>query len=371
MLKREWLGERVRLLMTISDPSGGGAEREFMNLLRYLPEDRFEVHVVLWRNDSNWAPPSHVTFEVLNKTRPWHIWRTVKRLSSAIQTFKPQVVYSQLHFVNTVTGSALRRAGHASSWVARFVNDPKFEFEPGLSWWTRRSIKRADAVMAASSGAARATERFLHLPRGHVEETDNVIDVEGVTSLAKEDIVDNGGRFRFVVVGRLTRQKNHRLLLRAFAKVPNHPELWVIGKGEEERALKELATQLGIDDRLSWIGYQPNPYPYIRAADCLVLSSDAEGLPNVLIEAMIIGTPVVSTRCNYGPEELIENYRTGLLVEPGNIPEMTAALSAVMLNPAAALGRAAVALDIMRQRFDPARTVPKYVDAFHRVAAAK
>jgi glycosyltransferase involved in cell wall biosynthesis len=352
--------------MTISDPSGGGAEREFVNLVKFIPIDRYLIHVVLWRNESDWRPPSGVTLDVLGKTRAWHVPRTIGRLAHIIERFEPDVVYSQLHFVNTVTGLALKRASVSPGWLARFVNDPNFEFEPGLAIWTRRSLSRASDVLAPSTRAASALEDFLRLPKGSVRALDNVVDLSEISEKGLSFEPDRDTMFRFVSVGRLVKQKNHELLLEAFARLPKESRLWVLGAGELEQRLRKVARKLGVDSRIDWMGFVENPYPYIRSADCLVLSSDAEGLPNVLIEAMALGTAVISTRCDFGPDELIVHRRTGLLVEPGAVDELATAMNSVMKDSNEARIRSDAARKLIWERFAPTATVPNYLRAFER-----
>lgn len=350
--------------MTISDPAGGGAEREFVNLVKFIPLDRYTLHVVLWRNESQWQPPPGVTLDVLGKTNPWHVPRTIRRMTRVINRFEPDVVFSQLHFVNTVTGFALKRVPARPAWFARFVNDPSFEFEPGLAPLTRRALLGVTAVLAPSVGVGRALEGFLRLPKGSVTVLDNVVDLSAIVEESEFSMPFHGPEFRFVSVGRLAKQKNHELLLRAFAQLSGGCKLWVLGAGELESRLRDLARRLRVDSRVEWLGFVENPFPYIRSADCLVLSSNAEGLPNVLIEAMALGTPVIATRCDFGPDELIDHGETGFLVEPGDEQGLAAAMDSVMKEGDLSESRAKAARKATLERFSPSVTVSQYLRAF-------
>jgi N-acetylgalactosamine-N,N'-diacetylbacillosaminyl-diphospho-undecaprenol 4-alpha-N-acetylgalactosaminyltransferase len=95
-------------------------------------------------------------------------------------------------------------------------------------------------------------------------------------------------------------------VIQAFSKLENNnAELIFVGNGEQENHLKEMTKQLGLENRIHFLGYQTNPYQYLSRADYFVSASETEGLPNTLIESMICGTPVISSDCVSGPREIL------------------------------------------------------------------
>ena len=106
-------------------------------------------------------------------------------------------------------------------------------------------------------------------------------------------------------VGRLSRQKRQDILIEAFARSEISGSLVIVGKGEMDEELKSQACRLGVQDRVVFIGFIKNPYPVIKNARCMVLSSDFEGLPTVLIESLICSVPIISTDCPSGPREIM------------------------------------------------------------------
>jgi len=123
-----------------------------------------------------------------------------------------------------------------------------------------------------------------------------------------------------LAVGRLARAKNYPLLVRAFAALqPDIPSrLLILGEGDERSHIEDLARSLGVIDRVEMPGFDPNPFASMKKADCFVLSSDYEGLPNVLIQAMACGCPVISTDCPSGPREILAGGQYGHLVPVGD-----------------------------------------------------
>ena len=140
-----------------------------------------------------------------------------------------------------------------------------------------------------------------------------------------------------VAAGRLSEQKNMPLLLKAFARFsPNHPEflLRIFGEGELREELTELARSLNIADKVELPGRSTTLLEKMNSAAMFVLSSDYEGMPNVLLEAMCMGMPSISTDCpSGGPKELIQDGVNGLLVPVGDVEAMAEAMER-MADPA-------------------------------------
>ncbi|NQT91490.1 MAG: glycosyltransferase [Lentisphaerae bacterium] len=330
------MNERIRFLGIISNLSGGGAERVFANLLESLPRERFEVQLALWRRDADYEIPPGIPVHVLEKHRPWHVFRTIGRTARLIEELQPDIVFTTLYYTNIVTGEALRRVGRRPRWVCRFGNPPERQMRGLMRTWARRALRVADRVIGNSKGVTRALISHLGLEEERVQTIPNFVDVEQVEGLSRESppFEADPGTFTVVHAGRFHRQKNQELLLRAFAGLGDlKAELWMLGKGELGEALRQEADDLGIGDKVRWCGFRKNPYPLFRSADCFVLSSDWEGLPNTLIEAMLCGTAVVSTRCDYGPEEIVEDGVNGLLVPVGDAAALTAALRKLAADP--------------------------------------
>ena len=210
--------------------------------------------------------------------------------------------------------------------------------------WARRVLPRAEQVLTCSEGLSRALAEYVGLDPDRVQTVPNPVDLDNIRRRAEEPLPIERPRDTFVVVhaGRLVPQKNQSLLLRAFAAFCRHPainlrhspQLWLLGAGPLERRLRREADRLGIAARVHWFGFQPNPFPFCRAADAFVLSSRWEGSPNALIEAMACGTPVISTRCPFGPDELIDDGHTGLLVPTDDPAALADALTRLAQDPA-------------------------------------
>lgn len=160
------------------------------------------------------------------------------------------------------------------------------------------------------------------------------------------DVQHDGPRRDIVSVGRLNRQKNQALLIRAFSKIAGETQdnLLLYGQGELRDELQSLIDALGLTSRVKLMGVSADVPNAIKGAKLFVLSSDYEGLPNALLEAMALGLPCVSTDClGGGPAMVIESGVNGLLVPMGDEEALSGALSHMLQKPEEALrmGRAA------------------------------
>jgi glycosyltransferase involved in cell wall biosynthesis len=163
-----------------------------------------------------------------------------------------------------------------------------------------------------------------------------------------------------VATGRLAPQKNFPLLLQAFALLRRQrpARLLILGEGRLRPQLEALIAELGLGEDVALPGFVTNPYAAFARASLFVLSSDYEGLGNVLIEAMACGCPVVSTNCPSGPAEILEGGRLGELVPVKD----AAALSAAMLR---ALDTPRASADALRRRgayFSQERSAERYLE---------
>jgi glycosyltransferase involved in cell wall biosynthesis len=121
----------------------------------------------------------------------------------------------------------------------------------------------------------------------------------------------------------LRSEKRQEHLLKTLAKLGSDYSLTIVGEGKIRSLLEQMTDKLGISKLVRFIGYQSNPYSYMRGADILVLSSEYEGFPNVVLEAGVCGLGVVSYRCAGGVEEIIEDGINGFLVKDGDIESLS------------------------------------------------
>ena len=171
----------------------------------------------------------------------------------------------------------------------------------------------------------------LGLQPKNVQTIYNPFNISGIREAAKAYEVEE--RDYLVFVGRFYRQKRIDWLIHAYAQSGIKQNLLLLGKGPDRSEVTELIAQLGLQDRVVMKGFISNPYPYIKAAKALVLSSEWEGLPTVLIEALILGTPVVSTDCPCGPNEILIDELAPFLSPVGDVKTLARNMKKMVDNP--------------------------------------
>lgn len=193
----------------------------------------------------------------------------------------------------------------------------------------RRFYPWADAIVAVSQGVAEDLAKTTGLPRERIRVIYNPVVTPELLEKVRQPLDHPwfmpGQPPVILSVGRLTVQKDYPTLIRAFARVREErpARLIILGEGEERPNLESLVRELGLQGDVSLPGFVENPYAYMARAVVFALSSAWEGFGNVLVEAMAVGTPVVSTDCPSGPAEILEGGKWGRLVPVGN-PEMLA-----------------------------------------------
>ncbi len=269
----------------------------------------------------------------------------IAALCQYIQEQQPDVVISFLNYPNAVllvTSRVDRRktrvvvsVHNTISVVANRNVSKRSQVMPRLM---RRLFPFADAIIAPSVGVADDVAKVAGLNSDKVSMIYNPIF--GSSLLKQAEAAVDGDVFApnmpiIVASGKLKPQKDFETLLKAFreirSKMPSR--LIILGDGPQREKLLEITEALGLADDVSFVGQVRNPFAYYRRASIFVLSSDWEGLPTVLIEAMACGCPVVSPDCPSGPREILENGRFGPLVPVGDYMALANAVLRTLVNP--------------------------------------
>lgn len=273
----------------------------------------------------------------------------LRSLRNYLDARQPDVLLSALTYANLVAVWAKGTARRAvpvvvserialTSHCATPSNVRKWRWRylPAL---VKRVYPDADAVVAVSNQVADDLVEVVGLDRKSVRALYNPVVDEALRNSAMvepEHVWFLRNSVPVVMgVGRLTEQKDFATLMRAFARVRQSREarLVILGEGRQREELEALAESLGIRDDVWMPGFVENPFQYLSRASVFVLSSEYEGLPGVLIQALGCGCPVVSTNCPGGSAEILADGKYGRLVGVGDIDEMKDAILAELDQP--------------------------------------
>ncbi|HEY1685034.1 MAG TPA: glycosyltransferase [Tepidisphaeraceae bacterium] len=155
------------------------------------------------------------------------------------------------------------------------------------------------------------------------------VDAEEIARRASEQVDDLPRESYLIAVGRLARQKDYPTLLRAYALARSQGLDWplvIVGDGPDDKELRAMTERMRLSQAVRFLGHRDNPFPYMQAAQCLVLSSAWEGFGLVLIEAMSLGVPIISTDCPSGPAEILDAGKFGMLTPVGDSERLAEAM---------------------------------------------
>lgn len=190
---------------------------------------------------------------------------------------------------------------------------------------------RAKKVVAVSQ--AGETIFRQHLVLDNLTYLHNPIDLSVIHQKAGE-LVNVPNKPYLIALGRLCPEKNFAGLIDAFSqsKAAKTHQLLILGEGAERKILEQKIDGLGLQEKVILKGFCDNPYPYLKQSECLVLSSIAEGFPVAIPEALACSCPVIATRCETGPEEIIQHEKNGLLVPVNDVTALVTAIDRLLTD---------------------------------------
>jgi len=336
-----------RILLVLPSLERGGGERVLLQLAGSFLDAGREVHVVALLGGGPLRPlvPDGLTlYELIDSGDAPNglalAWRTFPKLVSLIHAVKPHAVLSTMTGTNLLTVLACMRVRIYTRLVLREAAS-LLNTKSALKRWAMRWLYRlADGLVAVSAGVAQDL-RSLGLADDRIHVIRNPVDVERLRYLAGagQSLSNHNGEPYVVSLGRLAEQKDHLTLLHAYAAsaLRGSHRLVIVGGGKCHAKLKHLADELGLGDRVVFTGAMDNPYRVLADAKLHVLSSRWEGYPNVLLEALALGVPVVSTDCLHGPREILDGGRYGRLVRVGDAAALARAMDEELKRPSSAV----------------------------------
>jgi len=338
--------DRPDVTFFIRNLAGAGAQRVALNLIREFNTRGLSTELVVMEAVGEFV--THVDCSIRFVSLDASGYATaLLRLRSYLRRRRPKHVLSFLPSANILAVTASFGIRDVETTVTEHNNRSiSLAAKSRLLQWLSRlcmaiTYRLADRVIAVSYGVAGDLTRFLGLSPLRISVIYNPVIDEGFYARAEQRVSHPWFTVRrgvlLVAAARIGPQKDLPTLFRAVAHVARDRDVRLVllgtGAHSEIASLTELAHRLGIADRVAFLGFVDNPLPFIRAADLLILSSRWEGLGLVLIEALALGTPVVSTRCPYGPEEILRDGQLGALTPVGDAKALAAAIQATLDDP--------------------------------------
>ena len=350
------------ILHVIPNLTGGGAERQLALLAAEQGRRGWNVHVALRRggNYQEHLADSGVVLHELGDLRRGHPLLFL-RLHALVRRLRPELIQTWLLQMDIV-GGVVAIANGVPWVISERCSKDAYDETPRESWIRCVLGRRAACVVANSRDGAHywqevmsTTERIAVIP--------NAIDVDAVRR-AEPRRLATSQREVVLCVGRLVPQKAHEILVRAVALLPpsQQPDVVILGVGPLRDSLLDLVTELGLTARIRQLPYQADWWGLLKTATALINATRFEGQPNVVLEAMAAGCPVVVSDIPQHRE--IVDETSALLVPRDDPGALATALASVLTDRASAAARAAAALERVRRS-----TVQVAADLYERVYA--
>lgn len=339
----------MRILMIIDGLPGGGAERMLLTLTKGLLSQGHQVSVFSLRSICDYSIPEGVEYKIITDyTRtPWskitELARRARSLDKVVQASQKisgefNLIVSHLHKTDRIVARSLVLQ-HDRIW---FCLHTMFSLgylgrRQGIARWLKRkqirNVYQNRNLIAVSHEVLKDIQQNCNVTPRRAVIIYNPFDFAVIRKLARVPC-DLAGQDYLIHVGRFHENKRQDRLLKAYAKSGIKAPLVILGKGSDIilQQLQSIAHNLQITNRVLFKTFNNNPYPYINHARMLILSSDSEGFGNVLVEALICQTPVVSTRCPGGPIEILSGELSAGLSEM-NITSLAETIQMIYHHP--------------------------------------
>jgi glycosyltransferase involved in cell wall biosynthesis len=328
-----------RIIIIINSLTGGGAEKIVTMLLHKLSRKKYLITLLVFTDNFQYFIPEDIEIIILNKKKIFGYILIIFRLKKIFTQKEPFCIISFLFRVNLVTIIAKKLSKVNSALIISERNNLTSSIMKSKIYWRiagsyliKKLYPLSTAIITPSKGVKKDLVDNFNIKSSKIHMIYNGIDIREISEAARE-IPDHGWyqnkNYPIIIgMGRLVKHKGFFDLINAFAEVSRYIKCYlvILGEGKELGNLKNLCKNLKIEKEVSFPGFQNNPYPFLSHSDIFVLPSYFEGFPNVILEAMVCGVPVISTKCHYGPEELITNNVNGILIPVGNKASLVSSL---------------------------------------------
>jgi|APSaa5957512535_1039671.scaffolds.fasta_scaffold18794_3 N-acetylgalactosamine-N,N'-diacetylbacillosaminyl-diphospho-undecaprenol 4-alpha-N-acetylgalactosaminyltransferase len=304
--------KKDKLSFIISSLSDGGAERQVSILINQL-KDKYSIKLFLFHTGIFYKYQNSVKVVYLGKSDSSEFgilkflkifilaWR-LKKLNSSKITFS---FLNRPNYINILA----KIYGMKSKVVINERTMPSIQHSNNFKGFINKRLikllyKKADIVITNSKG--NAEDLTINFNINRVITINNSVDLNEIAIKSKEIVSFRDNAFSFITIGRLDYGKNHLLLLEAMKEI--NAKLYIIGDGVLKGTIIQKIREYRLSHKVKLLGRKKNPFRYLDKADCFVFSSNYEGFPNVIIEALACGLPVISTDCKSGPREILAPF---------------------------------------------------------------
>ena len=340
--------KKKKILIAQYSLGGGGAEKVLIDILNNIDYSKYEISIFLLRKEGVYlskvnsnvniiAPMGNIDFknEKANKLLNDFRFALIKFLPKIVHRLLVGNEYDiEIAFVEGLTSKFIADSCNKNSKKITWVHIDLEKYKPIKEFFQKRFYPKFDLIACVSEDSKRVFEKLYPDLKDKTKVVYNLIDSKQIIELANEEVDFDEEIPTIIAVGRLSVQKRFDVLIKAHKLLLddgiNH-KLLILGEGEKRDELQSLINSLKVNETVDLHGFVNNPYKYIKKAKVFAMSSDFEGLPLVVCESLVLGKPIVATRCT-GPTELLGNGEYGVLVDCDNEVQLKDALKSVLTD---------------------------------------
>lgn len=318
---------KKKVMFIIPSLVGGGAEKVLIDLISALDDCKYELFLVLFENKGAHLEsiPRHVRVVDLGKKSRYSLFKLILRLTFHLRKIKPNTVVTFMDYANLITIFARVLSRVKSNFVITVHTHLSesllhLRFRNIWKYLIKKLYNIPNYIVVPSVGVMKDLVSSFGCNQNKMRIIKHPIDIEKIRILQSGSMGSIKLRDYILAVGRLTKEKGYPFLIKAYHLISEKVkhDLVILGIGEEEDDIRKMAQDFGLQKRVHLLGFQDNPYKFMKNTSLFVLSSLHEGFAIVIIEAMACGGPVISTDCPSGPGEIITHGKNGILVPPAN-----------------------------------------------------
>lgn len=354
---------RQRLCFVIPNLGRGGAERNLVTVLSNIDIERYEIFVVcLEAKGFNLQKINPAAVQLIDLKHP-SVYFSVFKIVKAVKAIRPDALIGWMGYLNAYMACFKPFFPKGMRWICRESSIPSIQNRyfnyPFVFTFLYRFLNRYDRIICQSKAMANDLISSYGVVPEKIQVINNPIGFSDGLQAGAAPLKD--GRYRLLYVGNISREKRVHLLVEALQRLPANYSLTILGDGTELPALRQQIGDCGLTDSVTIRTDCFDPMPDYLASDCMLLCSNHEGFPNVVVEAMGAGCPVIGFNIQGGANEILENYG-GFAVTKPDVESFAATIRQVCETEA--LDRQRIAATA-RSVFDTKKIINSYEEAFN------
>jgi len=319
--------EKIKLFIIIPALGGGGAEKVILTLCDNLNTEKFDLTLVVINKIGAFSNYSNDNIKIID-LKIKHVRNSIFKLYKLIRDEKPDIVFTTLEHLNLLMSilkfflpQSIKFIARESSIVSLRNKQKKLNYL--FDFLYKKFFNNFDTIICQSNFMLEDLVNNYGIHKNKMKIINNPVDVNKIQKLSQEnsEVLLDKNTINLIAVGRLNKVKQYHLMIEIVSQLDSKYHLYILGTGAEEVFLKKMVSDLNLNDRIHFLGFQDNPYVFMKQADIILMTSKYEGFPNVLIEANSLGIPIVAFDNPGGIGEIISDNLNGFLIQNNNIKD--------------------------------------------------